>query len=152
MRLSLLFLIGCASTPVPVNRVIIGGELQARSAAQPEEVAACVPSRHVVVVDPAGMPIEDARVDVEERVAEYASEETLAVWRYRAVSARTDQRGIAMICDPAKLSVSPHGSMAMEGIAGGSTQRDGEITVVARGQHVVVRPPFGKEVRVVVGK
>jgi hypothetical protein len=148
-----MFAIGCGGTPVPVNRVMVGGELQTTHPL-PEEMHPCTPSRHVTVVAADGTPIAGARVDVEQRVSEHAVEETLAVWSYRAVSARTDARGRAMICEPNQLSparMATPSSFAMEGIGGGYTRHgDGQIVVTVAGTTTVVNPPFAHEVRVVI--
>jgi hypothetical protein len=148
-----LFAIGCGGTPMPVNRVMIGGELQPAHPL-PEEMHACTPSRRLIVVAANGVPIAGARVDVEQRVSERAIEETLAVWSYRAVSARTDARGRATICEPGKLSPRPiatPSSFAMEGIGGGYTDHgDGQIVVTAAGRTTIVDPPFARELRIVI--
>jgi hypothetical protein len=151
--LLVMFAIGCGGTPVPVNRVMVGGEMRATHPL-PEEMHACTPSRQLTVVATTGAPIAGARVDVEQRVSEHAIEETLAVWSYRAVSARTDSRGRAMICEPSKLSPRPTAtpsSFAMDGIAGGYTQHgDGQIVVTVAGKTTIVNPPFARELRIVI--
>jgi hypothetical protein len=151
--LLVMFTIGCGGTPVPVNRVMVGGEMQPKHPL-PEEMHACTPARHVTVVTANGTPVAGARVDVEQRVSEHAIEETLAVWSYRAVSARTDARGRAMICEPSELSPRPRStpsSFNMEGIGGGYTDHgDGQIVVTVAGKTTIVNPPFDRELRIVI--
>jgi len=151
--LLVMFVLGCGGTPVPVNRVMVGGEMQGRHPL-PEEMHPCTPSRWLTVVAASGVPIAGARVDVEQRVSEHAVEETLAVWSYRAVSARTDARGRAMICEPSELSPRPRptpSSFDMEGIGGGYTQHgDGQIVVTVAGTSTVINPPFARELRIVI--
>lgn len=138
--------IGCGGPAVPVNRVMVGGEMQpAQTLAQ--EVDPCTASRRITVVAANGAPIEGARIDVEQRVSEHANEETLAVWSYRAVSARTDALGRAVICEPSRLSPAPQ----LQGIAGGYSDHGlGEIVVTAGAVTSIVRPPFPRDVHVVI--
>jgi hypothetical protein len=151
--LLVMFAIGCGGTPVPVNRVMVGGEMQPQHPL-PEEMHACTPSRRLTVVTANGAPIAGARVDVEQRVSEHAIEETLAVWSYRAVSARTDSRGRAMICEPSELSPRPTATLStfnMEGIGGGHTDHGGgQIVVTVAGRTTIVNPPFAPELRIVI--
>ena len=120
----MLLLAGCVTT-VPVERVEVI-ESCFGAPPLPQTIAACALDHDVVVVDPAGHPIEGAEVRARVLVLLHPTERP-RTFDYASHVVLTDVSGHASVCDPAELLQDETGKAGLSGDGAIATGRRIEV-------------------------
>lgn len=96
MHRALLVLAACGSSTIPI-RTTPQHELVGKDT---HDLGTCPPTKRIVVTDAAGKPVANAKVVIRQADVSNCPSMGRNITVYSSLPVATDERGVAMICDP----------------------------------------------------